>query len=672
MIANIGFSIASLGYLLLLLLLFTIRKKTTATYLLIFAVVTTIVWSLQYNLWLFPSPSLEQYLFFETIKQISWLVFLCAAIHNQFGKFLAVLRQRSTLIALFFPLLALLGIFIPSIPVDWLFLLQTILALVMLLYIEVLIRQAGDQRWAFKPLVLYLGVISIFDFVIYANATMVTYLDINFIAAKGYIYAGLLPLLVLATRRMQHWGIKIFISREIVLHSTLLTVAGLYLFIMASAGYVIRYFGGDWSMTVQVILLVLSLVLLGTLMMSTQFRTKMKVFITKNFFANQFDYREQWIELTNHLAVSENTLRDVYHTALTGLIKAVKYDAGLLVKAQGNGFTIVAQHQTPEPSSMEKDVIEQSILFCRDKPWLIDLRELLTRPENYQGLELNPQVGKLTSYQFILPIYKENQLWGLAILQADNAEKRELNWELRDYLNAVLAQVSNFLLHYEAASVVAENAQFAAFSRMSAFVVHDLKNVLAQIDMILANAQQHRDNPEFIDDTFETLGHTQTRMHKMLSQLTEKQISAQDAQQSVQLSTILTKLIEQKCATLTPVPELIVLSEAEVCCSADKIETVFYHLISNAQQATSTEGSVQVILEMKENSMHVILQDTGHGMTQTFIDERLFKPFDTTKGNAGMGIGAYDAKQYIAELGGSIKVESIVDKGSTFTIILPI
>ena len=48
-----------------------------------------------------------------------------------------------------------------------------------------------------------------------------------------------------------------------------------------------------------------------------------------------------------------------------------------------------------------------------------------------------------------------------------------------------------------------ENAKFAAFNRMSAFVVHDLKNVLAQIDLILCNAQQHKNNPEFIDDTFD-------------------------------------------------------------------------------------------------------------------------------------------------------------------------
>lgn len=55
-------------------------------------------------------------------------------------------------------------------------------------------------------------------------------------------------------------------------------------------------------------------------------------------------------------------------------------------------------------------------------------------------------------------------------------------------------------------------------------------------------------------------------------------------------------------------------------------------------------------------------------MDQDFIDTRLFKPFDTTKGNAGMGIGAYDAKTYIESIGGKISVQSEPGKGSCFTL----
>jgi signal transduction histidine kinase len=58
-------------------------------------------------------------------------------------------------------------------------------------------------------------------------------------------------------------------------------------------------------------------------------------------------------------------------------------------------------------------------------------------------------------------------------------------------------------------------------------------------------------------------------------------------------------------------------------------------------------------------------------MTVDFIANRLFKPFDTTKGNAGMGIGVYEAKQFIESLEGTIQVTSNENEGSCFNIVIP-
>ena len=130
---------------------------------------------------------------------------------------------------------------------------------------------------------------------------MVNQVEIGYIAARGYIYFLLMPLLVISIRRIHHWGIDIFISRDVVLHSSLLLVAGGYLFVMAVVGYAINYMGGNWGATVQIILVVMSFALLATVFLSNGFRTKIKVFITKHFFANQFDYRVEWVKLTQWL-----------------------------------------------------------------------------------------------------------------------------------------------------------------------------------------------------------------------------------------------------------------------------------------------------------------------------------------------------------------------------------
>ena len=272
------------------------------------------------------------------------------------------------------------------------------------------------------------------------------------------------------------------------------------------------------------------------------------------------------------------------------------------------------------------------------------------------------------------PFLKDGGLWGFAVLASGDKEKISLNWEVKDYLTAVSEQVGTYMQHHEAAQVVAENAQFAAFNRMSAFVLHDLKNVLAQVDLILANAQQHKHNPEFIDDTFETLEHTKARMEKMLKQLTDKKAVEEGVNSEFLLSDIANDVVENRCMGLSPTPSVHIVRERAVMVDREKVANVLYHLISNAQQATAGDGEVDVVITSNsdDNTQLVMIEDNGIGMDNEFVEARLFKPFDTTKGNAGMGIGAYDAKTYIESIGGKLTVQSEPGRCICFTLYFQI
>ena len=59
-------------------------------------------------------------------------------------------------------------------------------------------------------------------------------------------------------------------------------------------------------------------------------------------------------------------------------------------------------------------------------------------------------------------------------------------------------------------------------------------------------------------------------------------------------------------------------------------------------------------------------------MSPEFISERLFRPFDSTKGSQSMGIGAYQAREYARMLGGNLDVQSTVGSGTTFSLHLPV
>lgn len=670
MISDIGYGLNSLAYLVLLLLLFTVRKPGLAKYLLILATATTLFWSTSMVTVLFGPISLSWLLSVDALKQAAWLLFLAGCLQDNFKSFSEVIRRPATIFIMLPAVLAFVVPYFIWFDASWRYLILIVLALEVLILLEVLYRQADNDQWAYKPLVLYLGATHLFEFVTYANATMVNQVEVGYIAARGYIYFLLIPFLVVAIRRIRHWGVDIFISRDVVLHSSLLLVAGAYLFIMAVLGYAINYIGGSWGATVQVILVVMSLALLVTVFLSNSFRTKCKIFITKHFFANQFDYRVEWMKLTKTLSHSMDEPNTVYENGLKGILDAIKYDSGKLYKCSKSSFELLASMQPLAASEHENDILTTLCNYSEKSAWLVDVNDYNIKPFNYKGLQLDREDLKEWGYQLYLPLFNDDKLWGFAVLSPGDKEQIHLNWEVRDYLTAITEQVSMFILHHEASKTVAENAQFAAFSRMSAFVVHDLKNVLAQVDLILANSQQHKHNPEFIDDTFETLEHTKARMGNMLKQLTEKNLDNAENHAAFLLSTITQEVIETRCMGMAPTPQLHCTSETSVYVDREKISNVLYHLISNAQQATQDSGSVEVVIMLDEQNQRqlIFIEDSGTGMEQAFIENRLFKPFDTTKGNAGMGIGAYDAKTYMESIGGKLTVQSELGKGSCFTL----
>jgi signal transduction histidine kinase len=103
----------------------------------------------------------------------------------------------------------------------------------------------------------------------------------------------------------------------------------------------------------------------------------------------------------------------------------------------------------------------------------------------------------------------------------------------------------------------------------------------------------------------------------------------------------------------------------------NRLSSVIGHLVENAQQATAQDGFVHVSLAVEGDDNHILIEDNGCGMDGAFVRERLFRPFDTTRGNAGMGIGMYESREYIRALGGDIGVRSEPGKGTRVRVRLP-
>lgn len=78
-----------------------------------------------------------------------------------------------------------------------------------------------------------------------------------------------------------------------------------------------------------------------------------------------------------------------------------------------------------------------------------------------------------------------------------------------------------------------------------------------------------------------------------------------------------------------------------------------------------------ILFEIKDNCAIISINDTGVGMSEEFIENKLFKPFETTKGNSGMGLGVFDAKQFAEKHNGELSVKSTLKKGTSISLSLP-
>lgn len=662
-----GFWLTGLGYLLFWALLLTVKTNNAQKRLLSFYTLVCIAWAyINSATEILPFTTNASFVV-ENLQKYSLALFLIAALSRNEQKVSQLLWQpKLRLVLSVFVLWLVIGL---TVSTKMQLLAALVLTVVLLALVEAIYRQAGIQKWQFKPLVIAVAGSVLFDFYLLAEAALLGEVNRQTWQARGYVHVMMLPFLVVAVKRIKSWGINVYVSRDIVLQSSMVLGAGIYLCMLAVVGYYLSYFGGDWTTLLQVVFVVSGCVVLSLLMFSNSLRRKSKVFIEKHFFANTFDYRLKWVELSTQLKQIEIVDQNAPQVCLQAWCKAIGYSHGALIKYAPDYTPLLLAHTPAFQLTPQLLVLTQAYQHeFSHKYWLLDFSD--KQDENVH--KLLKQAGLAQANSFLLvPIQQHNRLWGCCLLKAEVNEKLKLNWELRDYMSAVSEQISSYLFMSEASKQLSENAQFVAFSRMSAFVVHDLKNIKAQIDMLLKNAQKHRHNPEFVDDAFTTIEAMQQRLQNMLSQLTNKQ-SVADTSVRVKVGTMLNNLISQRCQAHTPQPTLQIKQDCELLIDAERFTNVVFHLVDNAQQATPSDGSVSVTLDCDENFMQLEISDTGCGMSEEFVRDRLFKPFDTTKGNAGMGIGAYDAQNFIVANGGRLTVQSKLDIGSTFTIRLPL
>ena len=669
-----GYAGAALAYSFFILLLLTSWRASLQGKLLTIVSSISAIWAiLAADIATESVDLVRTYQVFEVIRYVAWYVFLLklfdAAIQQGTGykKFLGWALPLSVGFA-GVVLISEVFIFHGMTPLSLTG--HVIMALIGLAIIEQLFRNtAAQHRWAIKYLFIGAGGIFAFDFYLYADALLFRGINQELWEARGIVHLVAVPLLAVSAARSKSWSLNIFVSRDIILNTTAIFGGGIYLLVMAGAGYYLREFGGSWGRVGQVLFFSLAVLLLIVVLTSSHLRARIKVFLAKHFYKNKYDYRIEWLRLTEELGSNAHN-EGRYKAVVEALAQIVEARAGLLwLKDEQDNYKNVAVWQAKQIDFNESGD-GALVKFFEDKGFIINVNEIDLRPDEYEALALPEWLEEVEQPWLIVPLHGIDSLIGFIVL-SNPLVTRSINWEDRDLLITAAKQVSSYLTVLMTSNALAEAKQFEVFTRLSAYMVHDLKNIASELEMVSRNSKKHMSNPEFIKDAFDTVDNAAGDIKRLLEQLRNKRAHA-EKKSIIDLAMLVEAVVKNKQEQF-PQPQLSLCTEAcFVAAERSRLSNVLAHLIDNAQQATEDDGAIDVTLS-NNGAMHIIeIKDNGHGMDAGFIRERLFKPFDTTKGNAGMGIGMYESREFVRLLGGDIHVQSEVNKGSTISLHLPV
>ncbi len=469
---------------------------------------------------------------------------------------------------------------------------------------------------------------------------------------------------------------KLALSRPIILYIVLFSLILAIITVFTLASLHIKRSGGGMSEALYLIIVGTSIISIIALLTSTNLRNLLNVLINKHLFSHKYDYRREWLKLINRLSKPVDS-QEAYGIALNVVQEIFKSPGSILHLRKGDYFAVASTNNFPvfqeqaelAPEAYTEHYQSDFAKTLVDKEWVFFPSQPSVSIHFDQYNEFIPTwMQEIEDIWLVMPLIDETRLTGFITLKQTHLHTT-LNWEDLDLLKIIGRQIASYIESHKKSEALSEAKQFETFNKLSAFVMHDLKNLIAQQSLLLENAAKHRDNPAFIEDAFDTIGGSVERLNTLLKKL---QRSEPEASRSIDLKPIVIDAIG-RCSRAQPMPSLrLEADRIRLLAAPETLCMILVHLVQNAQEATPPSGFVDVLISRDSEHIIITIEDNGKGMDEQFVQNSLFKPFETTKAGKGMGIGVYQAKDYIEQLGGSLTVTSTINVGTSFVVKLPL
>ncbi len=556
-----------------------------------------------------------------------------------------------------------------------LYLLFLIGAVLILMNLERTFRHSiGHTRWQIKFMVL--GVGSIFGARIYTESQVILFrlldtgLEIVNIAA-----------LILGTVFMARsfWRAKLlkfdfYLSHSFLYNSVTVLLIGVYFITVGVVARLVFYLRGTQDPAITALLVFVAILVLALFLMSDRLRLERKRLISRHFRRPRYDYPRVWARFTERTAsltemtnlcnnivrmVSE-TLEILEVTIWTMDEKEEHLIAGgstIFSGKEADGVKITGECAKVLIQGMRQRTMPV-VLDQANDDWTGDLK-------SGHGESL-----KEAHIDVCVPLSAAGRLVGILTL-GKKVSHEPYSFEDLELLKTIADQAAANLLTLQLGERLQKAKEMEAFQVMSAFFMHDLKNLASRLSLVTQNFPIHYQNPEFRNDALRTISQSLEKINGLCSRLSLLSQKLELHAKEVDFNDLIRNTVSGMEMGLKVKPVLALNPLPKLSLDPEEIQKVLTNLLFNANDAIRDGGSIQISTAEQGNFVSVCVADTGCGMSPDFVNRTLFRPFKTTK-KKGMGIGLFHSKKIIEAHQGRIEAESEEGKGTTFKVFLPI
>lgn len=535
--------------------------------------------------------------------------------------------------------------------------------------LEVTLRSSsGPDRWHMKFLVL--GVEGLLAYTIFQTSQWLVFHEIRLsftwlrapvlLVSSGFMAFGIFR------HRLLHTHVRV--SRHIIYQSMTVLLVGVYLLLVGLLAGAFQYWGVSPHYFVTVLALFLGAMGLGTVLLSEKLRSRIRRYISTHFFRNKYDYRVEWLRVTEELT-SRITLKELV-TPIVDIFATTPEASRISLWIRDPArrcFSLQGGRNVPaklEPIKEDNSLV--TVLQNTGEPLSKEngSKGKLPRDAWSENSELCRKLGA----EVWVPLKGGEELVGLVSLGPMLSGDR-YTAEDYDLLKTLGRQAGAVILNALLSQAMVERKEMEAFHKLSSFVLHDMKNFVSSLSMVVQNAAHHLDNPDYRREAFRSVEKTVENMGALVARLSSGRLDLALHREETDLNLVAEEALSELTingsndlkltADLHPLPPVKV--------DRQQVHKVIRNLCLNALEATGRGGSVSIRTWVEDGWVNLAVTDDGPGMERDFIEGRLFRPFQTTKGK-GLGLGLYHCKTIMEAHEGQIEVDSEVDKGTTFTL----